>query len=278
MAAKKYYWLKLKEDFFDDDTIEWIEEQPNGKEHCLFYLKLCLKSLKTNGILIRNVGQMLIPYDVEKLAEVTKTAPDTVRVAMETFKRTGLVQILENGEIYVSQLKNMVGSETDKAQLMRNKREREKLEGGNNVTKLLPNCYTEIENRDRDKDIELRERDREIEHIDYQRIANMYNEICISFPTIRALSESRKKAIKARLHSGYTYEDFETLFKMAESSDFLKGKNKKDWSASFDWLIKDANFAKVLEGNYSNKKKVATIENTTDNPFLKAAMEMDDND
>lgn len=155
---KKYYWLKLKEDFFEDDTINWIEEQENGKEYCLFYLKLCLKSLKTNGILIRNVGQMLIPYDVKKLAEITNTPADTVRVAMEVFKSIGLIQILENGEIYMAQLKNMVGSETSKAQLMRNKRAREKeakLAAGNNVTKALPNCYTEKEiEKEKEKEIE----------------------------------------------------------------------------------------------------------------------------
>ena len=153
---KKYYWLKLKEDFFEDDTINWIEEQENGKEYCLFYLKLCLKSLKTNGILIRNVGQMLIPYDIKKLAEITNTPADTVRVAMEVFKNIGLIQILENGEIYMAQLKNMVGSETSKAQLMRNKRARDKeakLAAGNNVTKALPNCYTEKE-KEKEKEIE----------------------------------------------------------------------------------------------------------------------------
>ena len=98
---KKYYWLKLKEDFFDDDTISWIEEQENGREYCLFYLKLCLKSLKTNGILVRNVGQMLIPYDAKKLGEITNTPADTVMVAMKVFENVGLVQILENGEIYM---------------------------------------------------------------------------------------------------------------------------------------------------------------------------------
>lgn len=97
MGDKKYYWLKLKEDFFEEDTLAWLEEQTNGKEYCLFYLKLCLKSLKTNGILIRNVGQILIPYDVKKLGEITKTDIDTVTVAMELFKKIGLIQILDNG-------------------------------------------------------------------------------------------------------------------------------------------------------------------------------------
>ena len=274
---KKYYWLKLKEDFFDDDTISWIEEQENGKEYCLFYLKLCLKSLKTNGILIRNVGQMLIPYDVKKLGEITNTPADTVRVAMEVFKNIGLIQILENGEIYMAELKNMVGSETSKAQLMRNKRAREKearLAAGNNVTKALPNCYTEIE-KEIETDIDI-ETEKEKEHIDYQRVANMYNDTCVSFPRLKSISENRKKAIKARLNSGYTYEDLETAFMMAEQSSFLKGKNDRNWSATFDWIMKDANLTKILEGNYADKP-FKKAENSQDkdinNPFLRRLRE-----
>ena len=170
-SNKKYYWLKLKEDFFEEDTIAWIEEQENGTEYCLFYLKLCLKSLKTNGLLIRNVGSMLVPYDEKTLAKVTNTDTDTVIVAMEHFKRIGLVQILENGEIYMAQLQNMVGSETPKAQLMRNKREKDKLllqsgnnvtNQGNNVTKDKENCYTEIEQEiETEQEIEIEQQHRE---------------------------------------------------------------------------------------------------------------------
>ena len=273
---KKYYWLKLKEDFFDDDTISWIEEQENGKEYCLFYLKLCLKSLKTNGILVRNVGQMLIPYDAKKLGEITNTPADTVMVAMKVFENVGLVQILENGEIYMAQLKNMVGSETSKAQLMRNKRAREKQEklaGGNNVTKALPNCYTEIRDKEiRDKEI----RDKEREAINYERVINAYNDTCVSFPKLRTLSENRKKAIKARLHSGFTYEDLEQAFKITENSSFLKGKNDRNWSATFDWIMKDSNLTKILEGNYTDKPgKNPEKQNAQDvsNPFLRRLRE-----
>ena len=45
------------------------------------------------------------------------------------------------------------------------------------------------------------------------------------------------------------------MFELAESSDFLKGKNGKNWSATFDWMVKDANMAKILDGNYSDKKE-----------------------
>ena len=164
MTNKKYYWLKLKEDFFEEDAISWIEEQEKGKDYCLFYLKLCLKSLKTNGLLIRNVGSMLVPYDAKTLAKVTNTDVDTVKVAMDIFTKIGLVQILENGEIYISQLQNMVGSETNKAQLMRNKRAKDKnllnssnivTVEGNNVTEEKENCYTEIEiEKEQEKELE----------------------------------------------------------------------------------------------------------------------------
>lgn len=88
--------------------------------------------------------------------------------------------------------------------------------------------------------------------VDYELIARMYNDTCVSFPRLEKLSEARKKAIKARFNS-YSVEDFKVLFEKAEASDFLKGSNNRNWSATFDWLIKDSNFAKVLDGNYDNR-------------------------
>lgn len=84
-----------------------------------------------------------------------------------------------------------------------------------------------------------------------QTILDMFNEICKSYPRATKLSESRRKAIKARLKM-YSIDDFKQLFEMAEGSSFLKGGNNHNWSANFDWLIKDANMAKVLDGNYSD--------------------------
>ncbi len=89
--------------------------------------------------------------------------------------------------------------------------------------------------------------------INYQLIADMYNDTCVSFPRLTKLSDARKKAIGARMKQ-YSIEDFEKLFQMAEASSFLKGQNARNWSATFDWLIKDANMAKVLDGNYTDKQ------------------------
>lgn len=260
MADKRYYWLKLKDNFFDDDTISYIEEQENGVYYVNFYLKLCLKSLKTDGKLVRLVGETLIPYDVNSLSKLTGTPVDTVRVAMTFFEKIGLIKILETGEIYLSQIQEMIGSETDKAAIMRRKRAQEKL-SGNNVTALLPECYTEIE-KEKDKDI----REREESRINYQEIIDLYHETCVSFPRVRTISESRKKAIKARLRT-YTIEDFKKLFQTAEQSDFLKGKNGRDWSADFDWMIKDSNMAKILEGKYLDRKKEGVINDPPEDPY-----------
>ena len=162
MEDKRYYWLKLKEDFFDEDTIEWLEEQENGKEYCLFYLKLCLKSLKNNGVLIRNVGTMLIPYDAKRLAILTKTDYDTVIVAIELFKKIGLIEMRENGEIYLSQVESMVGSERKSAERKRKQRleQQKQLEssekGCDNVTLMSRECHGELEiEKELDKDIEI---------------------------------------------------------------------------------------------------------------------------
>lgn len=110
--TERFYWLQLKEDFFDEEAIDWLEEQPNGKEYSLFFLKLCLKSLRTNGLLIRKVGNMIVPYDHLRLGEITKTAPDTVLVALNLLIQIGLVERLEGGELYMTQVENMTGSQT----------------------------------------------------------------------------------------------------------------------------------------------------------------------
>ena len=73
------------------------------------------------------------------------------------------------------------------------------------------------------------------------------------------------------MNSGYTQDDFITLFRKAQESDFLKGKNDRNWNADFDWLIKDANMAKVLEGKYDNKESVKNGSNGRDNATAQGA-------
>ena len=174
---KRYYWLKLPKDFFQSETMRWLEEQPNGIYYSNFYLKLCLMSMNDNGMLIRRVGEMYIPYDVKRLSELTNINSDTIMVAIQLLQKVGLLEILDNGAFYLNQVKNMVGSETVKAEQMRKSRARKKQKQleGNNVTKALPNCSKNVvenvtpENRDkridiRDKRIDSRVIDKENEN------------------------------------------------------------------------------------------------------------------
>lgn len=92
----------------------------------------------------------------------------------------------------------------------------------------------------------------ERERISYQEIVDEYNKTCISLPKVVAISEARRKAIKARVKQYGTEKIFDA-FRLAERSSFLKGGNKKNWSADFDWLMKDGNIPKVLEGKYDDR-------------------------
>lgn len=90
-------------------------------------------------------------------------------------------------------------------------------------------------------------------NIEYEKVIEMFNTICVSYPKVKSLSEARKKAIRARLRT-YSMDDLKRAFEAMERSEFLRGSNGSDWSANFDWVMKDRNLAKVLDGNYKNKE------------------------
>ena len=88
----------------------------------------------------------------------------------------------------------------------------------------------------------------------YKAIVDLYHEICKSYPRLKKVSDNRKKAIAARWKEyDHDLDTFRSLFMFAEESSFLKGKNKRNWAADFNWLMNSENMAKVLEGNYADK-------------------------
>lgn len=111
--------------------------------------------------------------------------------------------------------------------------------------------YTAVPDEPESEPIAITQPTKEV--VPYQTVVDLYHSICKSYPQIRTVSDARKKAIKARLNT-YTLDDFKEMFTKAEASEFLKGKNNRDWSADFDWLMKSQNMAKVLEGKYNDKK------------------------
>lgn len=84
-------------------------------------------------------------------------------------------------------------------------------------------------------------------------VINLYHSICVSFPTLRAVSAARKKKVLSLLDK-YSIEDFRKVFENAEASSFLKGSDG-GWKASFDWMLKEDKFLNILEGGYADKFK-----------------------
>lgn len=243
---KKYYWLKLKEGFFNTIPLKKLRKIAGGDTYTIIYLKLQLLSLSGEGMLYYEGVE---DDFIEELALAIDEDVDNVKFTVLFLEKCGLLERINEGEILLTAVPYAIGKESDSAKRVRAHRERKKqlaLQCNDGVT----NGNTEIET-EKEKELET-EPETEREKVDYQRIRAMYNDTCVSFPRLTTLSEARKKAIKARLKT-YTYEDFQTLFTRAEASDFLKGANERNWSATFDWLIKDSNFAKVLEGNYDKK-------------------------
>lgn len=206
---KRYYWLKLNENFFEEDTIAWLEEQENGKDYVIFYLKLCLKSLQDDGKLIRYVGAKLMPYDVKALSKLTNTAIDTVAVAMKTFNEIGLIEKLETGEIFLTQIDEVIGSETEVAKRVRKHRAKQVvienkhlLQSNIEVTK----SNTEIEiDKELDKDILSCKQD----VIPFKEIVGYLNQQANT--NFRASGADTKKHIKARWNDGFRLNDFKKV-------------------------------------------------------------------
>lgn len=123
---KRYYWLKLKRDFFKRHDIRIIESMPNGKDYILFYLKLLCESVDHEGNL-RFSDQ--IPYNEDMLATITNTNVDIVRSAIRIFTELGMMEIFDDGTYFMHEVDKLIGSaaDNDNANRQRRFRERQKL-------------------------------------------------------------------------------------------------------------------------------------------------------
>lgn len=109
---KKYYYLKLKENFFDSEEMIILQNMENGYIYSDILLKLYLRSLKNEG---RLMFKNLIPYTPSALAQVVRHSEKTVEKALEVFQQLGLVEILDNGAIYMLDIQNFIGSSSTEA-------------------------------------------------------------------------------------------------------------------------------------------------------------------
>lgn len=108
---KKYYWIKIKDTFMTSDKVDFLMSQDSGANYIVLYQMLCLMTLNTNGELSRKIGEVIIPFDVDKITRDCKYFErDTVIVALDLFKKLGMIYQETNGTLVISEFDNMVGS------------------------------------------------------------------------------------------------------------------------------------------------------------------------
>lgn len=167
-TGKRYYWLKLKESFMTSDTIDYFMSQQDGANYVVLYQMLCLKTINTDGRLSRQIGEVIIPYDVEKIRRDCKWfSADTIRVALKLYQSFGLIYVDADGTLVLADHDNLVGSETDYAEKNRRMRTNQKNQlppAGNSTGHIVSddvsaNVTTDI--RDRDKENRDKSSDRD---------------------------------------------------------------------------------------------------------------------
>lgn len=248
-------WIKITTDMFDNRKIKHLRRLPDGNSIVLIWVMLLTLAGRCNS------GGMIfltenIPYTPKMLADELDFEESTVQLALTVLEQLGMIQTNGDGFLAVtgwSEHQNIEGMDKirESKRLAQARWRAKKKEIPATVESTVDSTRYLVDDAEEDIE-EEREEEKERDKIDYKGIVAAFNSICVSFPSVKALSDARKKAIKARLNT-YSLDDFKTLFEKAEASSFLKGKNNSNWSATFDWLIKDSNMAKVLDGNFDDK-------------------------
>lgn len=200
----KYFYLKLKENFFDADEMILLENMPDGYMYSNILLKLYLRSLKNEGRLIFNDK---IPYNSSVLAQITRHKVDVLESAMMVFQEFGLIEVLKNGTIYIKNIHDFIGKSSTEAERKRKHRIRIEAEkNGNLLNGQLPDkCPPE-------KEIDLEvETDRELElnkKYIIEIIAYLNERLGADF---KHSTKKTQSLIKERINEGFTVDDFRTV-------------------------------------------------------------------
>lgn len=262
--AKKYIWLKLQHDFFNNKEIKKLRKIAGGDTYVIIYLKLQLLSLKNEGKLFFEGFEDDI---ASELALDIDEEDENVKITFMFLKKYNLIEEINENEFILPKTVNSIGAESDSAERVRKYRERKALQCNGKVTPVT--FQVTSSNTEREKEIykeeeykEEKERERETDKcpIDYNLIKDSFNKTCTTLPQVKTLTTARKKTINTIIKNEKEF-NFDSFFKIVNESDFLSGKSGKWNGCSFDWILKPSNRIKILEGNYNNK----TNNNITNN-------------
>lgn len=265
MAAKsdKYYWLKLKDDFFSSKRIKKLRRLAGGDTYVIIYLKMQLIAMKRNGI-IQYTG--LEKTFAEELALDIDEDVDNVQVTLSYLISTGLAETSDNVYFFFPYAVENVGSESSSAERVRAFRAREKEKGiplhcNTDVTE----CNTEIEKEiekeseiEKEPDIEKDSSTLSDESVcrpeDVRQVFSAWQSLGIQ--KLRQIPSSSTKTgqmLRARIKQ-YGIGSVLEAVEIVRGSDFLMGK-ATDFQITFDWFVRPNNFLKIINGNYDNREK-----------------------
>ena len=238
--SKRYYWLKLKKDFFQQHQIKVLKALPNGRLYALIYLELLAESTTHNGEL--RYSQML-PYDTVTLAAVIDEDKDNLEKAIETFVNLELVEILDDGTIFMSEISRLIGSET--GQTIRKRESRLSMQGKLLVKNTQENRYKRLDNREQIKDIKHKHgqyanvllSDEEMEKLktefpnDYEQRIERVSEYCAStgksYKNYLATIRNWARKDKPQGNDLPTYVPTKNIMSKAEEEEILRLMGKQ---------------------------------------------------
>ncbi len=216
----KFFWIRLTDKFVSSDTVDFLMSQKDGANYVVLYQMLCLKTVNNDGVLGRSLGEIIVEYDAEKICRDCKYfSIDTVRIALELYKKLGLIYELENGLLRITNFESLIGSKSisaEKKQIQRDTRKKllelAENSGGRQKVDICPpeidiekEIYKEINiiNNNKRK-INKKKNDKP-----YEIIVDYLNEK--SGTSYRASSKATQSHINARLSEGYTVDDFKIV-------------------------------------------------------------------
>lgn len=257
--GKRYFWLKLKEDFFQSKRIKKLRHMAGGDTYTIIYLKMQLLALRSDGVL---TWTGLEDNFADELALDLDEKPEDVEVTLLYLLKTGLAETQDNISFTLPWVLENTGSENASAQRVREFRERQKAlqcNAGVTQVKRIGNVEKEIE-IDKEKEIEIEEPQKPKEPAVGLEVVKAWNSMSeekgLSQVTKLMPGTERYNLLKKRI-ADYGVDGVLRAIENVRNSPFLLGENNRGWQVTFDWMIKPNNFPKVLDGNYLDKGKPA---------------------
>lgn len=246
----KYYYLKLKDNFFDSEEMKLLDTMKNGKEYQILYLKLCLLSLKNDGALM---FKGMIPYDFSMISTITNMSIDTVKTALELFKKIGLVTVTDTGTIYMSDIQLLIGQSTTEAERQQKYRQRIT----NDVTNVTTNVDTNVITNEHPEKTTTAPVDK-IKYTDeYKKVEEHYAEQWAILCTEKKVVTDKpaidfkitRTLLKGLFESGFTVEQINGVVDKAMRDGFIQQNGY-----SLKTILSAGMFNKLLNGSEPEKE------------------------